>query len=443
MRIVRVTRAQALLIILFVFLPILFLYKFVTRTSLQATDERLLLAATTAVDDHKSIPATLVESTANVRYSNADETTSKVSTTALSSNQSRPNYCLHAFYYMWYANEVVDGAYKHWNHRYIPHWDPKIDKRYIHGYHKPPDDIGASFYPQLGCYSSGSASIIRSHMQMLVRANVGVIAVSWYPPEQHDDDGLSPDSLLPLLLDIAHDYAIKVAIHSEPYKERSPLNFKNDLKYIISRYNNHPALFKIQSPKSKSLLPLVYLYDSYHFPARDWAEIFSKDSLQTIRGTPLDCVAISLLVDNNHKRLVLEGQFDGFYTYFASDGFSYGSRTRVWPSLAAFADQNNLVFIPSAGPGYDDTQVRAWNQRNSKSRNGGSYYKHMMGSAIASNGGIISITSFNEWHEGTQIEPAIPKQTNNYQYLDYLPHTSHYYLDLTAHYSSLQKCSIT
>ena len=353
MKVIRLARVQALLAIVFVFLVILFLYKFVTKTSSQETDSNIPSPVTSLTTDvHKSLP----QSTAIARVetlTDADRTTTDVSTTVPSSKPSLPNYCLHAFYYMWYANIALDGAYKHWNHPYMPHWDPNVDKRYPHGRHKPPDDIGASFYPQLGCYSSGNSSIMRSHMQMLVRANIGVVAVSWYPPEQHDDDGLSPDRLLPLLLDIAHNYSIKVAIHSEPYKERSPLNFKKDLKYIVDHYNDHPALFKIQSPKSKSLLPLVYVYDSYHFPAQEWAKIFSKDSPQTIRGTPLDCVAISLLVDNSHKRLVSDGQFDGFYTYFASDGFSYGSRTRVWPALAAFAKQNSLVFIPSAGPGYD------------------------------------------------------------------------------------------
>ena len=46
--------------------------------------------------------------------------------------------------------------------------------------------------------------------------------------------------------------------------------------------------------------------------------------------------------------------------------------------------------------------------------------------------GYISITSFNEWHEGSQIEKAIPMKTHDgYQYSDYSPMEPDYYLSLT------------
>lgn len=44
---------------------------------------------------------------------------------------------------------------------------------------------------------------------------------------------------------------------------------------------------------------------------------------------------------------------------------------------------------------------------------------------------LISITSFNEWHEGTQIEPAKPVSNSDFTYLDYEPEGTHFYLNLT------------
>jgi len=66
---------------------------------------------------------------------------------------------------------------------------------------------------------------------------------------------------------------------------------------------------------------------------------------------------------------------------------------------------------------------------------------------------IISITSYNEWHEGTQIEPAVPHKANQdssdefskiaSSYIDYSPNEPNFYLKLTkenvAKYLTLKK----
>ena len=50
--------------------------------------------------------------------------------------------------------------------------------------------------------------------------------------------------------------------------------------------------------------------------------------------------------------------------------------------------------------------------------------------AIAASPKLVTVTSFNEWHEGTQIEEAVPKATadNRFTYLSYEPHEPDFYL---------------
>ena len=43
----------------------------------------------------------------------------------------------------------------------------------------------------------------------------------------------------------------------------------------------------------------------------------------------------------------------------------------------------------------------------------------MFMNALNADPDYIGITSYNEWHEGTQIEPAIPKALSSYTYEDY------------------------
>ncbi len=115
----------------------------------------------------------------------------------------------------------------------------------------------------------------------------------------------------------------------------------------------------------------------------------------------------------------MDAGFDGFYTYYAAEGYMYASTPSNWSSINQFAMENDLLYIPCVGPGYIDTRIRPWNHGNTKDRQGGKYYENMFSAAVNINPDIIGITSFNEWHEGTQIEPAIPKSLPDYTYEDY------------------------
>lgn len=78
-------------------------------------------------------------------------------------------------------------------------------------------------------------------------------------------------------------------------------------------------------------------------------------------------------------------------------------------------------------------QVRPWNKVNTKNRDGGEYYKRNFKRALITLPDVVSITSFNEWHEGTQIEPAIPHDRgyDNRKYLDYGKGQADMYMNLT------------
>lgn len=84
-------------------------------------------------------------------------------------------YDVHIFYYVWYGNPQIDGKYIHWDHVLVPHWDPKIAASYPKGRHTPPEDIGSSFYPELGPYSSRDPAVLESHMKQLEAAAAGTV----------------------------------------------------------------------------------------------------------------------------------------------------------------------------------------------------------------------------------------------------------------------------
>ncbi|KAJ8291214.1 hypothetical protein GJAV_G00022700 [Gymnothorax javanicus] len=318
-----------------------------------------------------------------------------------------PNYRLHVFYYSWYGNPQFDGKYIHWDHPVLQHWDPKVAARYPKGKHSPPDDIGANFYPALGVYSSRDPSVIEAHMQQIRTAAIGVLALSWYPPALKDDNGDTTDEIVPLILDTAQKYQVKVVFHIEPYKGRDDISMYRNVKYIMERYGQHPAFYR-QQTSSGRFLPLFYVYDSYLSSPETWASLLKDSGRHTVRNTPFDGLFIALLVEDKHRRDILAAGFDGVYTYFATNGFSHG-----------------------VGPGYIDTSIRPWNFQNTRNRINRKYYETAFAAALEARADIISITSFNEWHEGTQIEKAVPKTVGQMKYEDYLPHRPEAYLEMT------------
>lgn len=332
-----------------------------------------------------------------------------------------PEQRIHAFYYPWYGNPKTDGQYANWNHFVALREGPP--RQFPGG-----DDIGANFYPQLGCYSCNDPAVVEEHMRQLVRAKVGVVSVSWWGKDSFTDRAL------PLLFRSAEKHGVRIAFHIEPHIAaggRNPAVVKQAISYLLGRYGRSPALFR--EPR-RNHRPLFYIYDSYLTKAEDWKSILAPDGTDTIRGTVDDAVVIGLWVNRDEGPFFLDGHFDGFYTYFASNGFRYGCSWDNWLELAHWARDHGKLFVPCVAPGYNDTRIRPWNGANTRPRDNGKYYDESFRRAIAARPDYIGITSFNEWHEGTQIEPAIPKKAAEYRYEDYADRPPQWYLDRTAYW---------
>ena len=325
--------------------------------------------------------------------------------------------------YIWYGEPQHDagkgeGVYHHWNHEVLPHWEPQINERYptVGKYFNPPHDIHSPFYPLHGPYSSRDPQVMTRQFRELLSAGVEVAVVSWWgqrdKPYAADTQGVNTDIVMASLLEHADIFntaaekegsdTIKIAFHLEPYPSRSITSIQSDLEYITEKYGHHECLYR-----STDNRPVYYVYDSYHILPLQWARLLGPDGDISVRGTPHDGVFLGLWLQPYHGRDIRTGFFDGFYTYFGSDGFSYGSTSTNWPSMCQFASRKpKLICGISVGAGYNDSLIRPWNTHNERSRKNGQYYERMWSQATKAKPTVISVTSYNEWGEGTQIEPA-------------------------------------
>jgi hypothetical protein len=302
-----------------------------------------------------------------------------------------------AFYYPWYGSKDFDGSWVHWDQNN----------------NLPPDNIGTDFYPQLGPYSSMNPEVVAQHFAWLREAGVGIIVSSWW------GRGSREDQAVPLLLDTGEIYGIKVAFHIENYSGRSASNLVSDIKYLYSKYGGHSAFFRTTaasrwSPEDKPK-GLFYLWASIASDGNS-APVkpdYWREALDTIHALPDGGIVLS---DNTGSEWVDQGHFDGLYNYGVLIG--HEETGYAWArGLPPYA-----WYVPGVNPGFSSKRIDYPPGLDTPRNNGATYddrWVRALGMGVEPQ--IITITTFNEWHEGTQIEPAVTGVTDRAGelYLDY------------------------
>lgn len=252
------------------------------------------------------------------------------------------------FFYPWYSNLRHDGHYSHWTQ----------------GGHTPPFDIASAFYPARGPYSSDDPRVLNGQMRDIAQSGVDEVVSSWWGRDSFED------RLLPAVMKAAKRRGLQVAVQLEPYPGRTVDSIAADLVYIRT--------FGIRD---------VYVYRSNDFAADDWSRVTRQ---------PL---GLRLFGQTNLVRFAAHAGFAGFYTYdiVIYDGSKFDRYCRQ-------ARELGILCAPSVGPGYDARVATA--DTHVKDRLSGETYDSMWNAALHAGADIVTITSYNEWGEGTQIEPA-------------------------------------
>jgi hypothetical protein len=86
--------------------------------------------------------------------------------------------------------------------------------------------------------------------------------------------------------------------------------------------------------------------------------------------------------------------------------------------LKSVSDKNG-IFIPCVSPGFTINRETNHNSIPFRGRKLGETYDKWWKTTLADNPEFVAIISFNEWHEGTQIEPAVREPQYPERYYSY------------------------
>jgi hypothetical protein len=290
------------------------------------------------------------------------------------------------YYYPWYGNPAHDGKWSHWEFNN----------------HQPPYDISSSYYPKLGTYSSQDPSIINQHMAWISRTGIQVVIYSWWGRD--DETHYNANAVL----DAASKFELKVAFLIEPYPGRSPRRICDDIDFLEQRFGKHPAFFRMRwhiPQKDSTRRSMFFIYDP-DYPDNDLRRVIKN--LHETTQNPI------VLLQSTDASLLERTGTDGIFSYEA-----YQPVEMLFPEIANEVKKRGGIFVPSVAPGFNINRTFGKKTSTQRLRRNGKTYDEWWEHVLASDSDYVAVISFNEWHEGTQIEPAIAMPMPVRGYLTY------------------------
>lgn len=309
-------------------------------------------------------------------------------------------------------------------------------------------ESGHTNKPILGRYNNRDEQVIKRHLDWAKEAGIDFLLINWVNPDSQKDITLK-NHILPLLsrsdIKFCIHYDSSVALnHFKPeskpsydFNEKFAFDktkgdkFLDDINYLTENYFGHPNYLKIDG------LPFMAVYNVSAFRNNisyfeKLPEIFLVADVVYWSGLKLSERSVSFLWNNAPKdslRVIgralkrifpksYESDFKLSRYFKAITGYNLYNANRanrflknveeLYKKFNNYAKSQNLCFIPNLLPGYDDRELNG-RDRPTLSRGDGRFYREFWEIArkyLDPKIKMALITSFNEWHEGTEIEPS-------------------------------------
>jgi hypothetical protein len=221
----------------------------------------------------------------------------------------------------------------------------------------------------------------------------GFIATWW-------GQGSYEDGSFALLLAHAEQADFKTSIYWETAPGSGPEQIDRaiaDLVYVLSRYGANKAFLKVGQK------PVIFVYGRVmqEVPMASWPMI-----IEGARAKAGDFLLITDGYEPTSARL-----FDGVHVYNNCGDVKGKSPDdlRAWAAhsyaeAVSLARRHGRISCVTVIPGYDDTKVRQPGMAVSRQK--GQTYSVLWEEARRAQPDWILITSWNEWHEGSEIESS-------------------------------------
>jgi hypothetical protein len=267
---------------------------------------------------------------------------------------------LGVFYYPWSGGQ--SEGYTHWadnGHNPPSTWFANYLPDYVNG-----------FVPSVELYSAKDPNVVKWQLGLMKRSGIGFVISSWWGKGSISDNTLSTifEDVLPATDNPYPDVRFAIYYEKEGFADVPKSEIISDINYIKNKYANSSYYYKIDGK------PVIFVYNADaggSSDAQKWKQVRDETGIYTVLKVYSGYQSDSGLADSWHQYAPTTSYGnEGSYSAFISPGYHKGDEAVRLERENFTRFENDVIALKNANVQFK--LIEAW----------------------------------NEWGEGTGIEPA-------------------------------------
>lgn len=255
--------------------------------------------------------------------------------------------------------------------------------------------IAANYYPLTGPYASGDANIIEYQLLLMKLSGIDGVLIDWPGGIKLYDYPLlvrNTENLISMLEKVGLSFAIvyedqniNIAFNAKAITNKISAA-QDDMNYLSSKYFNKLSYIKIDAK------PLLLTFGPQTFQTEaEWTQIFSVFSVKP--------TFLTLWNESNEAGKNASGEFAWVYKNHLDDLNTF------------YAKNYQGIKMASAYPGFNAFYTQGgWGANPFNLETGLNTFNTTLDLALRSNSNYVQLVTWNDYGEGTMLEPTVEFQ---------------------------------